>query len=379
MGGIHVPTWLAKERATPTTPVTSRTTFSGTRTSRTQSSAMDVESTQIPTRDCGICLNNFKVTDMYTMDCPSAHRFCYECLRELTIHSINEHKSIICPDPSCKHILNEPELRIMLRAQGDQATTNELLTRYQEQTLKRTLESMKDGIACPSTGCDNWIIASSPGEREACTCNKCNFTFCSICKEAYHYRCECGEVNELTACWIAWNKGGREEFNAQRRAEYARSTEEYDKQRKQHEQRVQELDQRFKEATKDEEWKAKNTKLCPHCRRAVEKLGGCDLMVCGRNYHGGDVQNGCGQIFRWSQALPYAPSQVTHLPSLGEFAAKAPQARGKDHGPFACDSCHKSIQGIRFSCIHCAMFDLCEECEMRVQHPSKHVFRLCLN
>lgn len=30
-------------------------------------------------------------------------------------------------------------------------------------------------------------------------------------------------------------------------------------------------------------------------------------MVCGRNYHGGDEQSGCGKGFKFSQALPYVP------------------------------------------------------------------------
>ena len=61
----------------------------------------------------------------------------------------------------------------------------------------------------------------------------------------------------------------------------------------------------------DENYKAQNCRLCPHCRRVVQQLSGCDLMVCGRNYHGGDQQSGCGQGFRWSQALPYTPITAT--------------------------------------------------------------------
>lgn len=28
-------------------------------------------------------------------------------------------------------------------------------------------------------------------------------------------------------------------------------------------------------------------------------------MVCGQNYHGGDIQNGCGHRFNWLQAEMY--------------------------------------------------------------------------
>lgn len=59
------------------------------------------------------------------------------------------------------------------------------------------------------------------------------------------------------------------------------------------------------------------------------QLDGCDLMICGQNYHGGDVQNGCGARltfqflavfscviiifyrFRWTQAPAYTPDTGT--------------------------------------------------------------------
>jgi hypothetical protein len=34
-------------------------------------------------------------------------------------------------------------------------------------------------------------------------------------------------------------------------------------------------------------------------------MGGCASMVCGRDYHGGNDQSGCGQSFTWEQAKPY--------------------------------------------------------------------------
>jgi hypothetical protein len=37
-------------------------------------------------------------------------------------------------------------------------------------------------------------------------------------------------------------------------------------------------------------------------------MSGCDLMVCGRDYHGNSLGLGCGESFCWSQAPMYRPS-----------------------------------------------------------------------
>ncbi len=40
-------------------------------------------------------------------------------------------------------------------------------------------------------------------------------------------------------------------------------------------------------------WKAKNLRLCPHCGRPVERIDGCNSMVCGRDAQdkgGGNLQ-----------------------------------------------------------------------------------------
>jgi hypothetical protein len=43
---------------------------------------------------------------------------------------------------------------------------------------------------------------------------------------------------------------------------------------------------------------------------------------------------------------------------------------------YACDDCGRPIVGIRFECLHCPCFNLCENCEFRTGHPEGHVFCL---
>jgi len=117
--------------------------------------------------------------------------------------------------------------------------------------------------------------------------------------------------------FVYLERGNYWQARAQQDASYRTQLEDYQRERAANEQRNEELRQRYNELVADEQYKAQNCRLCPHCRRVVQHLSGCDLMVCGRNYHGGDDQSGCGQGFRWSQALPYqpvnaGPQQVTN-------------------------------------------------------------------
>ena len=125
-------------------------------------------------------------------------------------------------------------------------------------------------------------------------------------------------------------------------------------------------------------FKASNGRHCPKCRRVIIKDGGCDSMVCGRDYHGGNVQDGCGAAFNWSSAEPYRSSAMAR-PSEEPTRIDIPEiARELIHVGVACDRCKKEIKGLRFSCVHCPSVDLCERCEVEgtLDHPRDHVWRI---
>jgi hypothetical protein len=73
----------------------------------------------------------------------------------------------------------------------------------------------------------------------------------------------------------------------------------------------------------DEDYKATRCKLCPHCGSVVEKLSGCDTMVCGQDCHGGNTQKGCGARFAYSAAPAYAPDHGSR-PSVARFEDAEP-------------------------------------------------------
>jgi hypothetical protein len=116
-----------------------------------------------------------------------------------------------------------------------------------------------------------------------------------------------------------------------------------------------------------------------------------------------DAQNGCGHRFLWRDAPQYQPRlNSRNSPSL---AIQSPEIATIDNGPYACgillflpfsqafyvlcfadfsglrmtliDICEDTIKGLRFSCLHCKMYDVCEECEAQgLAIHDNHIFKI---
>jgi len=143
------------------------------------------------------------------------------------------------------------------------------------------------------------------------------------------------------------------------------------------ERRNKDMKARYDDMMRDEEYKRANGRYCPKCHRVIIKDGGCDLMICGRNWHGGNIQDGCGEEFLWSLAKPYEPA-VEKFKKLDETVEIPEIAREYVHEGIACDICHKIIKGLRFRCINCPGCDFCERCELKgtMAHDKDHIFEI---
>lgn len=70
---------------------------------------------------------------------------------------------------------------------------------------------------------------------------------------------------------------------------------------------MKEAEDRFKEYQESETALARFCKACPHCGCRIEKIDGCDSMMCGHDTHGRSIGLGCGKGFSWTSAPPYVP------------------------------------------------------------------------
>jgi hypothetical protein len=105
-------------------------------------------------------------------------------------------------------------------------------------------------------------------------------------------------------------------------------------------------------------------------------------MKCGQDYHGGNIQNGCGHSFAYSRAPPYVAQLDTRVRLPGEFTKNMPvNALEKIHEispsePLRCDNCRNPIVGVRLKCVNCPSFNQCFDCSLVFKHSPNHVFKV---
>jgi len=212
------------------------------------------------------------------------------------------------------------------------------------------------------------------------TCS-CGYTFCQICKDVYHFRINCNQFRTASMRWNEWNSNGRDKYYSEiiiNNKEYKMLKEKYDRDQMLNKKRNEFLHQRYKELISDEEWKSNNCRRCPSCNRPVQKIEGCPTMVCGRDAHGGNTQQGCGRKFNYNEAPQYIP-EPGEL-ELETLSIQMPTQQQWQNHLISCSKCSKVIIGLLFSCINCECYNLCEECERGIYtHLEDHVFDIIQN
>lgn len=338
--------------------------------------------------ECCIC---FSDQEELGWRCPEGHQYCYTCMG----HHVESTIFPNCPHVGCGFGLEEADL-LAIPVSGDR------LESFHQAMLRKAVDSLgnnsgDDGaqemvIRCQRSECSNaaTVLVGGPRLRYACECGAP--AFCTQCRQTpYHYHADCNEVQALRQSYLDWVTHGREHYYgaSEMTKQYLRQVERYTVSLDAHREHVKNLRDamaRHRDLERDEVWKSRHCRICPGCQRPLEKTGGCDSMVCGQNYHGGNEQPGCGQKFNWSQAQPYVAATATtgadaDLPS----APRAPQRPAAVRGvgvfhPFTdCSLCRcEGILGPLFRCLHCESFSICGLCEQRASelHSADHVFEI---
>lgn len=290
---------------------------------------------EIPSGECSICLESCRYDDIFIFDCDSNHKSCYKCYEQSCTTKMNNNEILTCI--LCSYPLSYNEVK-QIRVSSIQ---RDLFVEYQMQkTFERYKNDTRGIIKCPSHNC-TWIVENNnPNERVRVNCQLCDNEFCSLCNQQYHYRTDCQQLSEITQQWFFWCDSGRKSsvnlnfyfssslsafpFVLEERsrylsdrtrvvAAYANRLAEYERQQPENQQRNEELRRRYGATMTDEAYKAEHCRLCPHCGRVVQHMGGCSSMICGQDFHGGNLQSGCGQSFTWNTAKPYVVPVVKEL------------------------------------------------------------------
>ncbi|PNF32672.1 E3 ubiquitin-protein ligase arih1l [Cryptotermes secundus] len=190
------------------------------------------------TEECEICFMVVPSPMMTGLEC--GHRFCTQCLvQHLTTKIMDQGigQSISCAAHGCDILVDDATVMRLIR-------DSKVKLRYQRLITNNFVACSRLLRWCPSPGCNNAIKVHFMESRPV-TC-KCSHTFCIGCGENCHEPIKCDLLRKWTRSY-----NGIQSFN----------------------------------------WISINTKDCPKCNAPIQKIDGCNFIVC-RNIH-------CDAEFCW--------------------------------------------------------------------------------
>jgi len=179
--------------------------------------------------DCPICLDSLSSQAVFPLN-NCGHLFHIGCLETYFVEEIKKRTfPIKCPNPDCKIEIPGDDIKDALKNHVEYQDL------YDEYYIKSYLDSRPtEFYQCPTPDCK--FICSVEGVRFDCP--ECQKTYCVECKADWHHNMSCRQ------------------FQDQRRDEH---------------------DERFERYAHRMKYKG-----CPRCRVFVERIEGCNAMVCSR-------------------------------------------------------------------------------------------------
>ncbi|XP_044955916.1 probable E3 ubiquitin-protein ligase ARI7 [Hordeum vulgare subsp. vulgare] len=218
---------------------------------------------------CDLCFDAHPPGQMRSAGC--GHLYCRVCWRGYVRAAVEDGArclSLRCPEPSCS--------AAVIRDLVDDVADEEDKQRYAGFALRSYVEESKSMRWCPAPGCGlavEYLGGESLSEQLDVVC-ECGHGFCILCAEESHLPVPCRTVRE----WKAKNSSESESTN----------------------------------------WVLANTKLCPKCRRPIEKNTGCNHMTC---------RDPCGHQFCWICLADYRGHTTCNRYEVDEIEARQTYAR----------------------------------------------------
>eukprot|EP00930_Biecheleria_cincta_P085207 TRINITY_DN74614_c0_g1_i1.p1 TRINITY_DN74614_c0_g1~~TRINITY_DN74614_c0_g1_i1.p1 ORF type:complete len:762 (-),score=88.29 TRINITY_DN74614_c0_g1_i1:130-2415(-) len=356
---------------------------------RVPCSVREERPTVVALQECRICFND----DADANWCSFSHSFCKTCMsRHVEEELVSKGILPACPlSAECGHLLSRDQVEDALTSSDE--SPDAVLDRFDLLAQRLGLQAL-GAFPCARETCQDWIVPSEPGKRQLVECPRCEIRFCALCKrKPFHWRVpQCKEVAQVDEAWHQWLGKDRDEYIGKVAAKdpaYIEILEQLGSKKAEQLRMLAAAKARKKEFDEMETWKETNCKCCPKCKRVINKVDGCDSMVCGRNYHGGDVQNGCGTKFNWASAPCYVRQEALHMSRVAvgvEDSAIASETskqfwRCKPGVYLRCAMCKFAIRGPLFLCVDCVACCACLRCANGMgsaaggrHDPDTHVF-----
>ncbi|KAL4297392.1 hypothetical protein GQ457_12G002580 [Hibiscus cannabinus] len=222
---------------------------------------------------CGICFESLPYDNFASASC--GHPFCRDCWQGYLCTSINDGPGCLllrCPEPSCKAAVGPDMI--------DKLATCEEKEKYSQFLLRSYIEDNRETKWCPAAGCENAVYFAAGGGDFDVTC-LCSYRFCwnvslfSYLFSLYFIRLY---FMGITLFWMSLSSS----------KSWLQCTVEA--------HRPVDCDTVTKWMLKNSvdgenmNWILNNSKICPKCKRPIEKNLGCMHMTC---------RPPCGYEFCW--------------------------------------------------------------------------------
>ena len=196
--------------------------------------------------ECLLCFDEKDDQDMIELSCE--HTYCALCLDEMVQLAIGEKTcaQLTCPNPKCGESLSTNDISKINSIVLKSNKLEKKQTLFDKWFAMKKLEAVADISAkewlskypfakqCPTVNC-SYVFLNECDEKKNVTCPSCNHLYCAMC--------------------LFEHKQGSDS------CEEARASAK-------------------KEDAENQEWKKKNTKTCPKCKKSIEKNGGCEHVQC---------------------------------------------------------------------------------------------------
>uniref|UniRef100_A0A8C4NDB1 RBR-type E3 ubiquitin transferase n=1 Tax=Eptatretus burgeri TaxID=7764 RepID=A0A8C4NDB1_EPTBU len=192
------------------------------------------------------------------------HVCCRDCLQSFFQMCIEDGnvQNLTCPEPGCESVATPTQVR--------QLVDEQLFARYDRLLLQATLDVMEDVVYCPRTFCQTPVMLEPGGTMGRCPV--CSFAFCPICRQCFHGISKCRISEENTKVFV-------EDYLQADDVKKLEIEKRFGKQMVRHM-----LDERS-----SQEWLENNSQSCPICSTYIQKIYGCNKMMC----------TGCKHFFCW--------------------------------------------------------------------------------
>uniref|UniRef100_A0A915PSB3 RBR-type E3 ubiquitin transferase n=1 Tax=Setaria digitata TaxID=48799 RepID=A0A915PSB3_9BILA len=216
--------------------------------------------------DCEVCFASKRGKECIRfMQC--GHVFCTECVSAYYHQKLQDNaiRQLDCLNDGCDNPATQAQIRLVF--------TDKEFEVYEQRLLEGTLDLMSDVVACPRISCQAPVIIDGGEGSSLASCSLCYYSFCVLCKKAYHGIESCSLTSESRLKLL-------DQLETATASQLDEIYRRYGGKKHLHQ---------MLETLKSEQWIETNSKPCPSCQAKIEKNDGCNKMTCTK----------CGNYFCW--------------------------------------------------------------------------------